>query len=43
MLNFVGLNRGRDIAIFRDGGSRHLGFSTFEISNVRNGQEGQTA
>ena len=27
------------MAIFQDGGSRHLEFSTFEIFNVRNGQE----
>jgi len=33
----------RDFSIFQDGGRRHLGFSKFEIFNVRNGQEGQTA
>ena len=31
------------IVIFQDGGRRHLGFSKFEIFNVRNGQEGRLA
>jgi len=34
------LNRGRDMAIFQDGGHRHLGFLKFEISNGRDAQEG---
>ena len=36
-------NRGRDMAIFQDGGRRHLEFSKFQIFNCRNGQEGRTA
>ena len=32
-----------DFSICQDGGCRHLGFSKFEIFNVRNGQEGRTA
>ena len=31
------LNRGRDMAIFQDGGRRHLGFLKFQIFNGRNG------
>ena len=37
------LNRGRDMAIFQDGGRRHLGFLKFQIFNGRNGYKGQTA
>jgi len=36
-------NRGRDMAIFQDGGRRHLGFLKFRIFNGQNGQKGQTA
>ena len=36
-------NRGLDIAIFQDGGRRHLGFSKYEVFNGQNGQEGRTA
>ena len=32
-------NRGRDMAIFQDGGRRHLGFSKFQIFNCRNGYD----
>jgi len=28
-----------DFSIFQDGGRRHLGFSKFEIFNIRNGQD----
>ena len=31
------LNHGRDMAIFQDGGRRHLGFLKFQIFNGRNG------
>jgi len=31
------LNRGRDMAIFQDGGRSHLGFLKFQIFNGRNG------
>ena len=36
-------NRGRDMAIFQDGGRRHLEFSKFQIFNSVKGQEGRTA
>ena len=36
-------NRGRGIAIFQDGGGRHLQFLKFQIFNGRNGQKGRTA
>ena len=35
-------NRGRDMAIFQDGGLRRLGFLKFQIFNGRDGQEGRT-
>ena len=37
------LKRGRDMAIFQDGGRRHLGFWKFQIFNGRGGQEGRIA
>jgi len=35
--------RYRDFSIFLDGGRRRLGFSKFEIFNVRSGHKGRTA
>ena len=35
--------RGRDMAIFQDGGRRHLGFFKFQILNGRTAEEGRTA
>jgi len=35
--------RYRDFSIFQDGGCRHLGFSKFEIFNVRNVPDSRTA
>ena len=37
------LNRGLDIAIFQDGGRRHLGFSKFENVNRWTAKEGRNA
>jgi len=36
-------NRCRDIVIFQNGSSRHLGFLNFQIRNGPNGEEGRAA